>query len=99
MELSPSPAALLAKDAYLSQPTQSSAAQGFYNIRPENYQKLLADLRQRTGLNVIKIEIGKIDYLSDSAQLVVFCAEQPRKTEQENTAGTGPVTVKETWRC
>lgn len=65
------------------------------NIRPENYQKLLADLRQRTGLNVIKIEIGKIDYLSDSAQLVVFCAEQPRKLEQENAAGATPVTVKD----
>lgn len=45
------------------------------NIKPERYDELLSDLRARTGLNIIKVEIGKIDYLSDSAQLAVFCAE------------------------
>lgn len=44
------------------------------NIKPERYETLLDDLRTRTGLDIIKIEVGKIDYLSDSAQLVVFCA-------------------------
>lgn len=48
------------------------------NIQPERYETLLEDLRSRTGLNIIKVEIGKIDYLSDSAQLIVFCAEDKR---------------------
>lgn len=43
-------------------------------IKPENNELLLADLRQRTGLNVMKVEVGKIDYLTDSAQLIVFCS-------------------------
>lgn len=46
------------------------------NIKPENYEILLKDLRERTGLDIIKIEIGKIDYLSDSAQLIAFCTEK-----------------------
>lgn len=49
------------------------------NIKPENYQTLLSDLRERTGLNIIKVEIGKIDYLSDSAQLIAFCSENEQK--------------------
>lgn len=44
-------------------------------IKPEQHAELMADLSQRTGLNIIKVEVGKIDYLSDSAQLTVFCKE------------------------
>lgn len=43
-------------------------------IKPEHEQLLLADLRKRTGLNVIRVDIGKINYLTDSAQLIVFCS-------------------------
>lgn len=44
-------------------------------IKPEQRPALMADLHQRTGLDIIKVEVGKIDYLSDSAQLTVFCRE------------------------
>ncbi len=43
-------------------------------IKPQNEQQLLDDLRKRTGLDVVKVEIGKINYLTDSAQLIVFCS-------------------------
>jgi hypothetical protein len=41
-------------------------------IRPERHQELLADLRQRTGLEITKVEIGSIDFLKDTALLNVY---------------------------
>ena len=44
-------------------------------IKPDAYSQLISDLEFRTGFDIVKIEVGKIDFLSDSAQLVVFCRE------------------------
>ncbi len=41
-------------------------------IKPEQYEALLQDLRQRTGLNVHKASVGKVDYLKDSAIIKVY---------------------------
>jgi len=41
------------------------------NITPEKYPVLLNDLKQRTGLNVVDVRITQIDFLKDSANLVV----------------------------
>lgn len=41
-------------------------------IRPENYDLLLADLRERTGLPVKRVEIGHINFLKDSADLRIY---------------------------
>lgn len=41
-------------------------------IKPENYDLLLADLRERTGLPVKRIEIGRINFLKDSADLKIY---------------------------
>jgi len=41
-------------------------------IRPERYQELLEDLRQRTGLDITKVEVGAIDFLKDTALLSVY---------------------------
>ena len=45
------------------------------NIRPENYGRLIEDLQRRTGLPVKRVEIGRIDFLRDSAQLQIFYDE------------------------
>lgn len=45
------------------------------NIRPENHDKLLADLRDRTGLNVHRVEIGRIDFMRDIARIRIFYFE------------------------
>jgi len=42
------------------------------NINAKNYLLLLNDLKQRTGLNIKKVEIIDIDFLRDTAQLNVF---------------------------
>jgi hypothetical protein len=41
-------------------------------IRPENYDEMLADLQERTGLAINRFEVGKIDFLNDTAQVRIF---------------------------
>jgi len=42
------------------------------NIRPQNRERLLEDLRQRTGLEIRNVAIDKIDFLRDTAMLRIF---------------------------
>jgi hypothetical protein len=41
-------------------------------VKTENYELLLKDLRERTGLNVYKVTVEEIDFLKDSASLKVY---------------------------
>ncbi len=41
-------------------------------IKPENYDLLLEDLRERTGLPIKRFEIGHINFLRDSTEIKVF---------------------------
>ncbi len=41
-------------------------------IKPENKEQLYADLHERLGLRVSRVEVGRIDLLRDTAQLRVF---------------------------
>lgn len=41
-------------------------------IKPENREKLLDDLRERTGLDIHRISIDKIDFLRDMATMEAF---------------------------
>lgn len=41
-------------------------------IQPEKYQEMMADVQKRTGLKINRIEIGKIDFLRDVAQIMIF---------------------------
>ena len=42
------------------------------NVKPENHKKLLEDLINRTGLNIHRFEIGKIDFLKDVACIRIY---------------------------
>jgi len=46
-------------------------------IKPEHYETLLNDLRERTGLPIIRCEVGKIDFLHDVAEVKVFYRPEP----------------------
>ena len=46
-------------------------------ISPAHEAHLLADLRERTGLNVERVEVRRIDFLHDTADLTIFY-EEPR---------------------
>ena len=41
-------------------------------IKPERRPELIADLRERTGLKVLNVEVGAIDFLRDMAMLRVY---------------------------
>ncbi len=45
------------------------------NIKPENYELLKADLEERTGLIINRIEVGKVDFLKDSARVYIHYYE------------------------
>lgn len=41
-------------------------------IKPQNKEKLIEELRERTGLNIYNVTVGKIDFLKDSAKVRVY---------------------------
>ena len=44
-------------------------------IKPENEAELLADLKERTGIDIIRFEIRRIDFLRDIANIRIFYYE------------------------
>jgi len=46
-------------------------------VKPEHYQELLKELRTRTGLNVHKFTVGRIDYLRDTANIKIYYYGEP----------------------
>jgi hypothetical protein len=38
-------------------------------IKPENYGRLIADLKDRTGLNILRAEVETINFLNDTAKI------------------------------
>lgn len=40
-------------------------------VKPEKKAELIADLKERTGLDILKVEVGYIDFLRDTALLKV----------------------------
>ena len=41
-------------------------------ILPEKYEEMKADLQARTGLNINRFDIGKIDFLNDTALIRIY---------------------------
>lgn len=41
-------------------------------VRPENHEALIADLEQRTGLRLSRVELGRIDFLRDVVTITVY---------------------------
>jgi len=41
-------------------------------IKPEKYEEMLTDLKQRTGLKINRFEVGKIDFLNDTAIVRIY---------------------------
>ena len=42
------------------------------NIRPENHDLLKADLEKRLGFEILRFEIGNINFLKDVAKVTVY---------------------------
>ena len=44
-------------------------------ILPERKEELMADLKERTGLNITRVEVRNVDFLRDTANLRIFYFE------------------------
>ena len=44
-------------------------------IKPENRELLIADIEKRTGLKITKIEVGRINFLRDTAKIRIYYYE------------------------
>jgi len=41
-------------------------------IKPESYEEMMTDLETRTGLSINRFEVGKINFLDDTAQVRIY---------------------------
>ena len=61
-------------------------------IRPDNQALLIQDLEERTGLNINRLEIGRINFLRDTTRIKIYYHEneQPRSLEipRESSSST-----------
>lgn len=56
------------------------------NVKPENHEQLIADLKERTGLNINRVQVGKIDFLRDTVKIIVYYYEEdPMNSINEGT--------------
>ena len=48
-------------------------------IKPEKREELLTDLKERTGIDIIRVEIGRVDFLRDTVNIRIFYFEDENK--------------------
>lgn len=48
-------------------------------IKPERYDELKADLEKRTGLKINRLEVGDVNFLTDSARIQIYYYERDNK--------------------
>ena len=54
-------------------------------IRPENRQQLIDDLKQRTGLSITRVDVGRINFLRDTAELKIYYDESNGYSDEFET--------------
>ena len=57
-------------------------------ITPEKREELIADLEKRTGLNIIKVEVGAIDFLKDAAIVKMYYKSDEANNSVDTTLKT-----------
>jgi hypothetical protein len=60
-------------------------------VKPENRDKLIEDLETRTGLKINRIEVGRVDFLRDTARLRVFYSPKINKGHFEDDEIDGQI--------
>jgi hypothetical protein len=51
-------------------------------IKPENYNALVQDLKNRTGLNIHHVAINRVDFLKDVAVLKIYYYEDKKSDKK-----------------
>ncbi|MDX2431206.1 MAG: DUF4956 domain-containing protein [Bacteroides sp.] len=57
-------------------------------IKPEKRGDLILDLEERTGLKINRVEVGRIDYLRDSARVIIYYFESENWVENGDMDGS-----------
>ena len=55
------------------------------NITPANHQILMDDLKARTGMDIIRFEIGKIDFLKDTAVIKIYFNKDENSSNSDSS--------------
>lgn len=55
-------------------------------IKPEKRKELIEDLKERTGIEIDRVEIGSIDFLRDTAILRVYYKSDEFESADQNTS-------------
>ena len=55
--------------------TQNIQFENVELIKPDKREELIAELKKRTGLNIHRVTISRLDYLRDSAVVKIFYYE------------------------
>ena len=59
-------------------------------IKPDRREELMADLRERTGLDIVKAQVGSIDFLRDTALLkVTYIPDDPEPNDVDKVTRLG----------
>lgn len=58
-------------------------------IKPEREAEMLADLRQRSGLDIERFEVGQIDFLKDIAYVKVYYSNHNKENTADNIIKSG----------
>jgi hypothetical protein len=53
-------------------------------IKPEHHEAMKADLELRTGLKINRCDVGKIDFLRDIAQVMIFYYDSEQSLSDYN---------------
>ena len=53
-------------------------------VKPENHLELKKDIEERTGLQINRLEIGRIDFLRDVANVRIFYFEDEQRSTLDN---------------
>lgn len=71
--------AFLLDGRILFQPLETKTIQydSVERTKPEHLPALVADLRERTGLDIRKVTVGRVDFLRDSAVVRIYYRGQP----------------------
>lgn len=64
-------------------------------IKPERREDLLKDLKERTGLNINRIEIGRIDFLRDTVRINIFYYESDNQNPNIDDSYSGARRIRE----
>ncbi len=68
--------------------SQSIEYENIEMIKPEMHPALITDLKQRTGLNIHRVAIGKVNFLKDTAMVKLYYYEDNAKEYSTYTSPT-----------